>query len=293
MTPFLSVLCGLTRRLPPGLRGRSRISRWALEQVRRAWAGAPAPIVVRLRSGLKMEVDRHDFLGAHVFVYGEYEPATAQVFSSVLRPGDGVLDIGANIGYFTLLASRLVGPAGSVHAFEPAPSIVNRLETNVRLNALTNVEIHRLAVSGTAGEVRLHVASSDHQGLSSLRDLGQHDDVIRVPAQPVDALLPRLPRVALAKLDIEGAEYLALQGMTGLLKRDRPVLIVEVADAFLRAVAGNAEVVAGFLRERSYSLFRIRLDRVTPLADLPPDKFYLLAAPSEAPLPPALNVIPA
>lgn len=110
------------------------------------------PRTVRTRYGFRMRLDTSDWLGRHVFMTGEYEPSTTQVMTSLLQRGDVVIDVGANAGYFTLLAAGLVGSVGKVFAFEPVPHTRQQLACNVRLNQATNVVVCEEAASDRNGE---------------------------------------------------------------------------------------------------------------------------------------------
>ena len=232
---------------------------------------------VTTRDGFRMRVRLGDWLGRHVYACGEYEPATARVFKSLLRPGATFLDVGANAGYFSLLASRCVGPTGRVWAFEPVPVTREELSKNVRLNGFQNVRIFEQAISNTPGTASFSVGPTDHRGTSSLRELTDGSATLTVETARLDDLLQHEPdasakesgavaceagseerqKVDLIKIDIEGAEYLALQGMTECLKRDRPDLVIEVTDQFLRVMGHSAEELCWMLADLGYHMYRI------------------------------------
>ncbi|HEX7677988.1 MAG TPA: FkbM family methyltransferase, partial [Thermoanaerobaculia bacterium] len=119
----------------------------------------------------------------------------------------------ANVGFFTLLASRLIGTAGRVHAFEPLPRNLYFLERHVRLNELTNVSVEALAVAATSGEA--HFRTAPHASMGGLRDDGN----LHVTTASLDDLLAsgRIPAPDFIKMDIEGAEGAALRGSARLL----------------------------------------------------------------------------
>src|SRR5262249_41087030 len=169
--------------------------------------------IVFAGAGFRLRIKPQDWLGRHVYVTGEYEPATSRVIEALLRPGDTFLDIGANIGYFTLLASRRVGKAGLVFAFEPVPQTRENLLRNVRLNCATNVVVREEAVADSTGEDSFFLGPPDHSGISSLRSLLNASGVLKIRKTRLDDLLPPGTRVDLIKIDIEGAEYHALRGM--------------------------------------------------------------------------------
>lgn len=168
---------------------------------------------------------------------GLYELDTARWLRRLLRPGMSFADCGANIGYFTLLAARLVGPAGRVDAFEPDPVNRARLEShiadNLRAGHDAPVRVHPVALASQPGTVTLfRAAGSDaNHGMSSLfRDAAagtaETSSSHQVPTARLDQLLAAPPDVV--KIDIEGAEFDAIKGMAGILAGDRPpAMIIE------------------------------------------------------------------
>jgi FkbM family methyltransferase len=273
----LELLALALRRLP------TERLRWRLIPRALLWSRSVLPgnhfRTVSTRHGFRLRVRIGDWLGRHVFVTGEYEPATTRVVKSRLEPGDVFIDIGANIGYFSLLASRLVGAAGRVIAFEPVPQTREELLTNVRLNRAGNVTVRNEAVADSAGEARFFVGPADHRGISSLRSLDDASGVLSVRKARLDDLVPAEVNVGLIKMDVEGAEYLALQGMQERLRRDHPDLVIEVTDSYLRGMGHSAAMLCEFLRGFGYRMYAIEHDRLTLVPDSRtsfPDQFNAL-----------------
>jgi len=163
--------------------------------------------------------------------FGLYELDTARTIRRLLRPGDTFIDGGANIGYFTLIAAKAVGPAGRVHAFEPQPDNRRRLAEHVAMNGLSDiVTIHPVALSDKPGEVELHTfenPAANHGQSTFFASPGTATRKVNVECVRLDDYLPSVtPR--LIKLDIEGAEPLAIAGMSETLRAHRPAVIVEL-----------------------------------------------------------------
>jgi FkbM family methyltransferase len=186
--------------------------------------------------------------------YGKYEIAT---FEQSLRPGDVVFDIGAHVGYFTLLASRLVGPQGRVFAFEPLPVNVEYLMRHVRANRLNNVEILPVAVGGGMGQMSLESEGGTGRGrlTATTSECGP-----RVPIVSLDAMLEqgRVRGPSFIKMDVEGAEVEALPAAKELISQFHPVILLS-----LHGDAAHQHCVP-FLREHGYELTYLR--RTTVLA---------------------------
>jgi FkbM family methyltransferase len=163
--------------------------------------------------------------------FGLYELDTARAIKRALRPGDTFIDGGANIGYFTLIAAKAVGPSGRVHAFEPQPDNRRRLAEHVAMNGLGDVvTIHPVALSDRPGEVELHTfenPAANHGQSTFFVTPDVATRKVTVESVRLDDYLPSVVS-RLIKLDIEGAEPLAISGMTGTLRAHRPDVIVEL-----------------------------------------------------------------
>jgi len=203
---------------------------------------------------------------------GLVEKDTCRALRDALRPGMSVVDVGANIGFLTMLMARAVGDGGQVVAFEPAPWPREMLVDHLAMNGFANTQVVPLAVSNEVGEIDLYVASDHHQS-SLLEDWahpsGQlHPATIRVPTVTLDAFLEeRGMRPDLIKMDIEGAAVLALQGCEGLARRSRPVLLVELHNPAEDRALGD------FLARHSYRARRVAPPRgeIRDLATTWPD----------------------
>jgi FkbM family methyltransferase len=170
-----------------------------------------------------LEVDPGDYLG--LTINRTYESEVTQFLQERVRSGQVVVDLGANIGYFTLLLAKLVGPRGHVVAFEPDPTTFRLLERNVRENGYTNVVLHRQAVADRCGSALLYL-NPDNPGDHRLVD-GADRESVEVDVISIDEALPELrTRISWVKMDIQGAELAALRGMRTLLGTNREMGIV-------------------------------------------------------------------
>ena len=178
--------------------------------------------------GSTMRLDLGEYMQRR-FYYHCYEAPEVRFFERWLRPGDAVADVGAHVGFFTLLAARLVGPAGEVHAFEPVPVNYERLVENVGLNGLENVRLERSAVGDQEGEVSLGLAEERLVGESTCDyTVGGELGGVTAPVTTLDAYLERrsTPRLRLVKIDVEGFEPKVLAGLAGTFDDAPPEAIV-------------------------------------------------------------------
>jgi FkbM family methyltransferase len=161
--------------------------------------------------------------GEHGYWLGSYEMQKRQAFENEIKPGSVVYDIGANVGYYTLLASVLSGEKGKVFAFEPLPRNVDYLRKHVEINHLTNVDIFEAAVSDYEGEAFFDLGASTAMG--HLAERGE----IRVKMVALDDLLEgnKIQPPDFIKIDVEGAEYEVLKGARVLLNKFHPILFLD------------------------------------------------------------------
>lgn len=213
--------------------------------------------IVRTHYGFRYKADLGDWLGQYVYLTGAYEPPTAHVISTLLNPGDIFIDVGANSGFFTLLASRRVGPTGRVLSFEPLPSMRSRITENIALNEMKNVTLHAVALSNSVGEVTFYEGPQGHKGISSMRPIGEASAILQVPTMPLDDLADKITSIKLIKIDVEGAEQLAIEGMSKLLAQHHPYLIIEVTDQYLKPFGHSAQGLSNSLCSLGYRMYKI------------------------------------
>ena len=204
--------------------------------------------------GHRMYLDPNDTL--RLSLWGEYEPFATQLFTDRIESGQTVLDVGANIGYYTLLSARLVGELGNVFAFEPDPDNFALLSRNVDENGYDNVHLENVAVSDSTGSVSLYKAGQNWGG-HRIYTTSDQAGRVSVDSTTLDDFFAERPnRVDLIKIDIEGAETRALQGMSRLLAKNRRItLFTEFSPGALRDSGSSAEQYAGMLSQQGFTLF--------------------------------------
>jgi FkbM family methyltransferase len=185
-----------------------------------------------------------------------------QFTQAYLRPGDAFLDVGANIGVFTLLAAACVGKEGAVRAFEPGKSAFEQLQENVQLNQLDQVELHKLPLAEQAGVVVFH-QTRDLTNRIVLPDDPDNRGAQTMSAITLDSAVADR-QFQLGKMDIEGAEPLIFRGgQAALQAANPPVWILELKDRLLVKYGSSAEQFARFLQDRDFQLGAYDADRGT------------------------------
>jgi FkbM family methyltransferase len=193
------------------------------------------------------------------YLTGDAEPEVQEALAELIEPGQTVYDVGANIGFFTIFCSRLVGPQGRVYAFEPIPENLVTLRRNIALNKLTNVVVVEQALSASTGTAQMFVSpwsafhSLNVDGASKRENHGPDGGEITVETITLDEFVSQAGVSApdLVKLDVEGAELLVLEGMRETLRSTQPLLLVEVHDTkdeyseFVEAIDYSVRVIDG------------------------------------------------
>jgi FkbM family methyltransferase len=229
---------------------------------RRGW---PAPLT-RIGNGLVMEFEP-SLLGWTTFERGEWEPEQTAAILKFLRPGAIVLNIGANTGYYALLAAGVVGTSrGHVHAFEIQPQIVDILHRNVALNGfedvITIVEAGCFSTNGNA-------AIEPHGDPGSAR-ITLAGEGVRVPLITLDhyVVAKALDHVELIVIDAEGSDFEVLKGAVDVLARFRPPVLAEAHH--LAAFGGSEDEMCTFMSQFGYSVHALQGEFSRDVLFLPP-----------------------
>jgi len=176
-----------------------------------------------------------DSIQQKVYFFGSYEAVETHVTSQVLKPGMVVIDAGANVGYYTLLACKKVGEQGQVHAFEPIPENYVQLARHITENEFADrCSINNLALWNRKENLRFQIAASTAENCGTYTAAKPTGEVVRTlkcTATTIDDYVQEkvLPRVDFLKMDIEGAELMALEGAQKTLRQFSPTILLEVS----------------------------------------------------------------
>ncbi len=206
------------------------------------------------RDGLRVQCDLRDFIQATIFHFGEWEPYNTALIKRLLKPGDTFVDVGANIGYFSLLASTLVGELGHVVAVEASPNIADRLGHNLLINEARNVRIVNEAASDKSGTLRLFSGRDNDSGkTTTIEALGDRFEA-EVTARPLPEMLLVSERAStrLIKVDVEGAEASVVRGLMTTEWPETTCLLVEI-----RPEAGDGDNIFDVLTRKGYVAFEV------------------------------------
>lgn len=199
-----------------------------------------------------------------------YEEEEKQFLRRTLGPGMTVFDIGANVGWHTILTSQAVGPTGKVHAFEPIPDTFHNLQLNVTLNKLTQVLPQCLALSHEPGMLSFHIFPEGYDIYNSMGARERHEGVqaarqVLVPTTTLDDYCRErnLPCVDFLKIDVEGAEEFVLRGGQQVLQESpNPVILIELFEPSARQCGSSVGGAMELLQDLGFSPHSLNPDGI-------------------------------
>jgi len=186
-----------------------------------------------------------------------------QTFLKTIRPGWTIVEIGANLGYFTNLFQILTGPNGKVHAFEPVPSTFHQLESAIT-KGRNNCTLHNLGTGNEAGKVIFHVPLNDHgQATMSPHDCNSWKsrgiEEVTCSVIKLDEFTPicSLKKIDFIKIDVEGAELPSLQGAEHILRKRKPILFIEGCKTWMKSYGYAPREIDEFLTSAGYTHIKV------------------------------------
>lgn len=199
-----------------------------------------------------------DYIGRSVAYFGDLDPKLSWILSTVLRPGDDFIDVGANVGLLTTLGAKLVGKEGRVLAIEPQPRILDYLRATLEKNALTQVIVAPVGVSDVDDTLQMHIPKNNLGGASFCHELSNISGTVEVVVRKFSELLfeHEFTHPRLVKMDVEGWEAEVIRGALPIWKETPPPAIIfefrEAPDTLVR------ETKAGrLLSELGYQFYRL------------------------------------
>lgn len=227
-------------------------------------------VIKEIEENLRLFVDLSDYVIGLNIIRGSYERSELDLVRKVVHSGQTVLDIGANIGLFSMIMAARVGPGGHVYAFEPMPMNADLLERSIAENRFTErVTLERAAVGAEPGEIQMimpdyRLTSGGAHVYTSSMELHAHHTVSTVPLLHLDSYGIKQP-VSFIKIDVEGAEPLVFRGADALLRRDRPIILSELQGQQMLKVSGcTATHFLAEMQERGYTCYPLEQGTLAP-----------------------------
>ena len=218
------------------------------------------PVTTSWYFGLRFNHHLSGDISQCTYVDTRFEPNEMFAMSKLIGTGMCVIDAGANEGIFTLMAARLVGQNGTVHAFEPSRRDRERLLANLATNGLSNVVVHPVALGQVTGKAVLQVSGAERPGHNTIGGFAYSDTPhaysleVEVTTMDEIARANGLARVDLVKIDVEGSETAVLQGAQEMLRRFRPIVVAEAQDASLQQLGSSVSELLQLIRASDYDV---------------------------------------
>ena len=222
--------------------------------------------VCKTKFGMQVTGNTHDQIQRYLYYFGIWEPNITHWISSSLKAGDCFIDVGANIGYYSLLASKLVGESGKVVAVEAAPWIHAMLNKQIELNRLRNVRTVSAAAAETRGVLKIFAGAADNIGSTTTVSsrLSSEKPAAEVKAFPLSEILTEdeVKRTRIIKIDVEGAELSVLRGLAPVLSRLRPdcEILMEVSENLTPETQEVTSEIFSLMQKYGFSAFVMEND---------------------------------
>lgn len=210
--------------------------------------------------GIRLLLDPQDYFQCMIF-YGLYSPDILEIFRRCIKPGDEVVDIGGNIGYFTVQLAQLVTSSGRVYSFEPDPRSYKQLLQSVEAKNMNWVQIFPIALSNNHGNIDFYLSPQLGWSTAVKNSHLQNCYPITVETTTLDSLLVHkriTNKIRLIKLDVEGFEEKVISGMLTVLERCRPILIMEVNNRMLSANGNDCSSLLSILKSLDFNVYAIK-----------------------------------
>ncbi len=219
----------------------------------------PKGVILVEANGNKMFVDAK---ASGLVLTGYWEKHETETFKEIIKEGMTVVDIGAHIGYYTLIAASLVGKNGKVYAFEPEPENYSLLLKNIEVNGYQNVILVNKAVSNKMGTAKLFLGTS---ALHSIVGSSINDKYIQVETITLDNFFEKKEKIDLIKMDAEGAEYMIFGGMQEILKDNNDIIIFTEFYPALLGKYVESQKYLDELTKSNFKLFTINNKKIKPV----------------------------
>lgn len=243
-----------------------------------------AAVYFTSKDGIKMIMDKNDMrhVPAEVLNFGDYEKEELDTIKSLLKKDSVVLDIGANIGWYSLILAKAL-TKGKVIAFEPIPRTYSQLTTNIALNGCKNITAYNFGLSDKAGRMSFFY-NTKISGASSLKKLHNNKGIIKVTCKllPLDGISNKLPakKIDLVKCDVEGAELFVVRGGLRTISNNKPILFLEMLRKWSAKFNYHPNDIISLLKNLNYSCYYVKNNKFIKIKKVTdstkPTNFYFL-----------------
>jgi FkbM family methyltransferase len=217
-------------------------------------------LITTYNKTLKLHVEPEEWIQQHVFLFGTFETNTIKCIQKHISKGGVFFDIGANIGCHSLIAAEKVGDKGQIHAFEAISKTYKKLQANIELNGFKNIHTNQVAVYNESTTLDFYIANDDNLGMSSIyqrKDISTNRE--QVEAITLDSYIKEnnIEKIDFIKIDIEGAELSAIQGMKVTLKHFKPSLLIEISKEIIHETKQDSIEIISLLHQIGYTMYAL------------------------------------
>jgi FkbM family methyltransferase len=233
------------------------------------WAGVLHPVQREIRPGAVFELDARDMVAREILGWDVWEKPNTDLILGSLHEGSVMFDVGAHIGYYSVLGSQVVGPSGKIISVEPNPDTLRRLRKDLELSHASNVVVEDVACTDKETTLTFYQASIRNTGASSISESNArnaaHGDAVpsvTVRGRTLDSMVQELglQRVDFVKIDVEGAEVQVLRGMKDTLAKFHPHMLIEMKPAQLESMGTSIAELRAVLHDSGYVPGRMPTD---------------------------------
>ena len=211
-------------------------------------------------SGTTMLLTLKDWVQKNIFLFGYYEKNETDFWNNLTQHKNIVFDIGANVGYYGLIASKKINPHGKVFGFEPVSHIYKRAEHNIKLNGIQNFILNNIALSDKVGELTINVGNDANLGMSGINHhnyLSGISEVVKVETVDHYVNSNNISQIDVIKIDVEGSESYVLKGMERSVADFKPTILIEILDTLLLKAGSSKEEIYNYMWAKNYQAFKI------------------------------------
>ena len=228
------------------------------------WANEKPKVIRGKWHGYEMKLDMTNWSARHTYFLGRYYELHMQLLlNEILKPGDRMIDIGANIGMISIHAAHLVGPSGRVDSFEPNPVCLEQLDEVISRNGIKQIHVHPIGLSDAEAELELK-QNDEHTGIGTFAELEPGEVVTSTIAQVKrgdDVFKDDEQAPKIIKMDVEGFEYRALLGMEQTLRRWKSMIVMEMNEHHLNRAGTSTKEVGEFMVGLGYRAFDVNIKK--------------------------------
>jgi FkbM family methyltransferase len=217
-------------------------------------------LIATTSSGTKMLLSLKDWVQKNIFLFGYYEKIETEFWNNITKNKSVIFDVGANVGYYGLIASKKINRNGKVFGFEPVSFIYNRAAHNIFINGFKNFSLYNIALSNKIGEVKINIGNDANLGMSGINlhnYLSGKTEIVKTDTVDNFVMQNNILQIDVIKIDVEGSEWFVLNGMKDVLISLKPTILIEVLDVLLLRSGSSKEAVYDYMWSKNYNAYKI------------------------------------